>query len=428
MTRLVREADAQRDSRLLREFAASGMSVGCANTFLNPVEVVKTRMQLAGTTAASTATATATAPPPAAAAAAASTAARTSAVSQAAAAAYSTSAAAGAASSGTAQFKPSAARFISHSSSAAAPPATLPLQHAGQLPARSWVPQPAGAAPAAAAAAAGRAAAPAEAALAAAASAITGSSSSSSAATAKRPGFLATAGLIYRQEGASAFTRGIQASATRAVCNGGIRLGMYDPIKGLLSRDGTGRDLHVGLKLAAGSISGGIGAVLTTPIELAKTRLQAPSATTRSMSAVLRGVVAQRGVAGLWSGASPSVLRLVLLNSSMVATYDEVKGRIARLTGWTNGVQLVLSSSMVAGVVTTTVINPADVIRAYMQTGRGSSFGGVARGIYAAEGARGFLKGWTAAYARTGPQTLIIFTVSEVMRPLFGLAAIGGSA
>jgi hypothetical protein len=66
----------------------------------------------------------------------------------------------------------------------------------------------------------------------------------------------------------------LQASATRAVCNGGIRLGLYDPIKGLMSQDGTGRDLHVGQKLAAGSISGGIGAVLTTPIELAKTRLQ----------------------------------------------------------------------------------------------------------------------------------------------------------
>jgi hypothetical protein len=66
----------------------------------------------------------------------------------------------------------------------------------------------------------------------------------------------------------------LQASATRAVCNGGIRLGMYDPIKGLMSQDGSGRDLHVGQKLAAGSISGGIGAVLTTPIELAKTRLQ----------------------------------------------------------------------------------------------------------------------------------------------------------
>lgn len=65
-----------------------------------------------------------------------------------------------------------------------------------------------------------------------------------------------------------------QASATRAVCNGGIRLGLYDPIKTLMSKDGTGRDLHMGQKLAAGSISGCIGAVCTTPIELAKTRLQ----------------------------------------------------------------------------------------------------------------------------------------------------------
>ncbi|WIA44361.1 hypothetical protein OEZ86_007141 [Tetradesmus obliquus] len=322
MTRLVREADSQRDSRLLREFAASGMSVGCANTFLNPVG------------------------------------------------------------------------------------------------------------PAAAAAAAAGGVAPAEAALAAAASAISSSSSSSSStAVAKRPGFVATASAIYKQEGASAFTRGIQASATRAVCNGGIRLGMYGPIKSLMSRDGSGQDLHVGQKLAAGSISGGMGAVLTTPIELAKTRLQAPSATTRSMSAVLKGVIAQQGVAGLWSGATPSVLRLILLNSSMVATYDEVKGRIMRATGWgSSSVQLVLASSMVAGLVTTTVINPADVIRAYMQTGRGSSLTGIAQAIYAKEGARGFLKGWSAAYARTGPQTLIIFSVSEVMRPVFGLAAIGGSA
>lgn len=99
--------------------------------------------------------------------------------------------------------------------------------------------------------------------------------------------------------------------------------------------------------------------------------------------------------------------------------------RIRRLTGWTSGVKLVLSSSMVAGVVTTTVINPADVIRAYMQTGRGKSLLGVAQQIYIREGPAGFMKGWTAAYARTGPQTLIIFTVSEIVRPLFGLKNIG---
>jgi hypothetical protein len=46
----------------------------------------------------------------------------------------------------------------------------------------------------------------------------------------------------------------------------------------------------------------------------------------------------------------------------------QVKGRIRAVTGWQpSGVRLVVASSMVAGLVTTTVINPADVCRAYMQ-------------------------------------------------------------
>lgn len=114
-----------------------------------------------------------------------------------------------------------------------------------------------------------------------------------------------------------------------------------------------------------------------------------------------------------------------LLTLGPTADCSQVKTRITRLTGWASGVKLVLASSMVAGVVTTTVINPADVVRAYMQTGRGTSLAEVATTIYAREGLAGFMKGWTAAYARTGPQTLIIFTVSEIMRPLFGLNVIG---
>lgn len=102
-----------------------------------------------------------------------------------------------------------------------------------------------------------------------------------------------------------------------------------------------------------------------------------------------------------------------------------------------------LSSSMVAGLVTTTVINPADVVRAHMQAGGGGGGAAaaaaaavqpcaprpgalrVATGIAAAHGPAGFMRGWTAAYARTGPQTLIIFSVSELLRPLLGLSAIG---
>ena len=45
-----------------------------------------------------------------------------------------------------------------------------------------------------------------------------------------------------------------------------VTMSCADPIKRMLSPDGSGSDLHMGLKLAAGSASGGIGAVLTTPV------------------------------------------------------------------------------------------------------------------------------------------------------------------
>lgn len=166
---------------------------------------------------------------------------------------------------------PSYGRYISHTTSSLSPPASVAAVSATQTlnsaTQRPWIFNP----PAAAAPAALEDALAASLRSAAAANA---NCSSAVTTAAKRPGFIATAGIIFRQDGVSGFTRGIHASAARAVANGGIRLGLYDPIKTLMSHDGSGKDLHVGQKLAAGSISGGIGAVLTTPMELCKTRLQ----------------------------------------------------------------------------------------------------------------------------------------------------------
>lgn len=184
-------------------------------------------------------------------------------------------------SSSTTLSHPSAARYISHStailapqtSSAAAATAagTTSQSINSSTAARPWLLRYQSAAPPPPAAVGEDALA---ASLRSAAASSRSATPAAAAAVTKRPGFIATAGIIFRQDGVSGFTRGIQASAARAICNGGIRLGLYDPIKTLMSHDGTGRDLHVGQKLAAGSISGGIGAVMTTPIELCKTRLQ----------------------------------------------------------------------------------------------------------------------------------------------------------
>ena len=70
---------------------------------------------------------------------------------------------------------------------------------------------------------------------------------------------------------------------------------------------------------------------MTSPMELVKTQLQAPHSPYRSAGEVLRWALRQHGLPGLWLGATPGVLRVTLLNASMCATYDEVKGQVKRV-------------------------------------------------------------------------------------------------
>lgn len=72
------------------------------------------------------------------------------------------------------------------------------------------------------------------------------------------------------------------------------------------------------------------------------------------------------GVAGLWKGATPALVRAAILTAGQCATYDEAKTLVMATTGWGDCLATHFSSSMIAGLVTTTVTNPLDVIKTTM--------------------------------------------------------------
>lgn len=77
---------------------------------------------------------------------------------------------------------------------------------------------------------------------------------------------------------------------------------------------------------------------------------------------------------------------------------------------WADGAPLHLAASLAAGLVSTTACNPVDVIKTNMFVG-GSRYSGpldCLRSILRTEGARGLMKGWTANYARLGPQVELL--------------------
>ncbi|KAL6750152.1 mitochondrial carrier domain-containing protein [Haematococcus lacustris] len=253
-------------------------------------------------------------------------------------------------------------------------------------------------------------------------------SNAAQASGVKPPGMVATGLSVLRNEGVTALWSGLGPSLARGFFFGGARLGLYTPIKSAIM-GGNSSSASFELKVLSGSLSGGLAAAVTSPIELVKTRLQAagktPGAQKTSMG-VIRAVMAADGVAGLWKGAMPGLFRSAILTASQCATYDEVKRGVLNYTGWSDGTHTHFTSSMIAGLVTTTITNPLDVIKTRMFVSGGRYKGALecASHVLKTEGPIGFMKGWSASYARLGPHTVIMFLTAERLRKYAGLQSL----
>jgi solute carrier family 25 uncoupling protein 8/9 len=251
-------------------------------------------------------------------------------------------------------------------------------------------------------------------------------------------GFFETAHALVTREGVRGLTGGLSAAVLRGVTYGGIRLGMYEPLKPLVGADKP--DASLARKILASCVTGATAAALTNPMDLVKTRNQIASSSHSSSSSfyqTVKHVCRHDGVFGLWRGCIPGVTRASILTSSQLVTYGETKkvvGRVLNKKG--NCFETHLATSMVTGLVATTATNPVDVIKTRIYSGtKGKKAGNAnARGpsssssflrhvylILTQEGARGFFKGWSASYLRIGPQTCITFLIYEQMRRIVGL-------
>lgn len=77
---------------------------------------------------------------------------------------------------------------------------------------------------------------------------------------------------VAREEGAGALWAGLGPGLQRQVIYGGLRIGLYDPIKKAVTEAAGGDSL--GTKIAAGLLSGAIGITVASPTDLVKVRMQ----------------------------------------------------------------------------------------------------------------------------------------------------------
>lgn len=167
---------------------------------------------------------------------------------------------------------------------------------------------------------------------------------------------------VVQQDGVGALFRGVTPAVARGLLYGGLRIGLYSPFKQALT-PGEASDPGLLSKVAAGMGSGAVAAGICNPTDLVKTRMQVAGASPKNPLTITAEVIREEGVVGLWKGTTPSMARAALLTAAQCATYDEVKLVFTQRFGWGDGLGTHLAVSAIAGLVTTTVTAPVDMVK-----------------------------------------------------------------
>ncbi|KAF9056451.1 dicarboxylic acid transporter [Panaeolus papilionaceus] len=245
-----------------------------------------------------------------------------------------------------------------------------------------------------------------------------------------RPSTISVIRSSISQSGFRSLYTGLSASLLRQMSYSLVRLGAYEEIKIRLSRHE--KPSTIKLLLAAG-LAGGLGGVAGNPADIVLVRMTSdlvrlPDKRYNYSNAIsgLISIVKTEGVTGLARGLGTNTLRAILMNVSQVGSYDFIKTSLIFKTipivdyQLKDNLVLHLISSCFAGMFATTICSPADVIRSrVMASNDNTSFAKIISHSFRQEGMRFLFKGWTPAFIRLGPNTVLMFVFFEQLKSLW---------
>lgn len=224
---------------------------------------------------------------------------------------------------------------------------------------------------------------------------------------------------------------GLSAALLRQMSYSLIRLGAYEKLKARLLQGGK-KPSHWQLLMAA-SVAGGCGGIAGNPADILLVRMTSdvtrPPERRYNYPNAIAGLVSlikEEGMRGLARGLGTNTTRAILMNASQVGSYDYFKDNLINqtlpLTDYKLRDNLVLHalSSCLAGTFATTICSPADVIRSRLMASSGnhSALRVIATSLRD-EGPLVLFKGWTPAFIRLGPNTVLLFVFFEQLKGLW---------
>jgi len=228
--------------------------------------------------------------------------------------------------------------------------------------------------------------------------------------------------VIAKEEGVSAFWKGINAAWMREASYTSLRLGLYSPIKSAM---GVTNDSHFLLKFVAGSSAGALGSLVGNPFDVLKTRLMSMEGTA-SITAASKDLFQSEGAKGFYRGLQANIMRAMVLNGTKMAVFDTAKQRVTESGLVPAGLATSFVSAFTAGFFMAITVTPFDMIRTRLMNqppGAKIYTGFVDCGvkIVRANGPMGLYSGFFPIWARFAPTTTLQLVIFEQIKPMFGL-------
>lgn len=137
--------------------------------------------------------------------------------------------------------------------------------------------------------------------------------------------------------------------------------------------------------------------------------------------AVLR-IGREEGIRTFARGLGPNITRSVLMNVSQIVSYSAAKSQLLG-RGASDGLPAHFMASFIAGTVATTACAPADVLKSRVQNavvidGVRPSVTRIITESLKKEGPMFLMKGWTPAWMRLAPYTILTFVFMEQLKKL----------
>lgn len=253
------------------------------------------------------------------------------------------------------------------------------------------------------------------------------------AITPKYKGLVGTTMTVAREEGARALWSGVVPGLHRQVLYGGLRIGLYEPVKTAFMGD-SDKPAPLHIKIAAGMTTGAFAIAVASPTDLVKVRMQAegklPEGTPKRYPSAVKAygiIVRQEGVAGLWKGVGPNIARNAIINAAELASYDQIKQSLLEAGIVDDNAYCHILSGLGAGFFAVVCGSPVDVVKSRMMGDSKGQYRGVLDCFAKTlkhDGLGAFYNGFLPNWGRLGVYNVALFlTLEQTKKAMLPFAA-----